>query len=157
MALWDACLGTSQGPGPPDVPIVLTSQCCLGGSGVCVWATYHVSMCETMKGCTHVCSKHESLSLLVRLGARGCMFIVFVTGSSGRCRGPESNCSTQVPNQAGQMLPPAGQASVSTLGAMATGGGFSHRSCMACSCQFLNRLEPWWVSKCHERQHPKGM
>lgn len=104
-----------------------------------------------------MCSKHESLSLLVRLSARGCMFIVFVSGSSGQCRGLESSCPTQVPSQAGRMLPPAGQASVSTLGALATGGGFSHRSCTACSCQSLNRLEPRWVSKCHEHQHPKGM
>lgn len=58
-------------------------------------------VCEAMKGCTHVRSKHESLSLLVRLSVRGCMFIVFVSGSSRRCRGLESSCPTQVPSQAG--------------------------------------------------------
>lgn len=44
-------------------------------------------------------------------------------------------------------------------------GGYGHRRglqskesrCAACSCQNLNRLEPWLVSKCHERQHPKGI
>lgn len=151
-ALWDACLGTSHGPGPPRRT---HSHSCLSLSGqvlcspVCE-AAGHVRVCKAMEGCTRMCSKLGFLSHLVRW--KGvcllCLHVKAVGDSRPGVQLPSPGAQPSWANAA--TCWPVRHVHVAGGGgaaALTAGGGHRHSSGVACSCQSLNRLELWWVPK----------